>query len=80
MTTTLHRHPDGTFTVTLTTAEGTKTLPFDHFSLEPYRSALDFMAKLANETNAGAITVQPCNPYSFTEFPSEYLVSDQVND
>ena len=66
MTTTLHRHPDGTFTVTLTTPEGKQTLPFDHPSLEPYRRALDFMASLANETNAGTITVQPYKDNCFT--------------
>lgn len=73
MTTTLHRHPDGTFTVTLTTPEGNQTLPFDHPSLEPYRRALDFMASLANETNAETITVQPCKDNCFTLFPSKYL-------
>lgn len=57
MQTTLHRHPDGTFTVTITTPEGKQTLPFDHPSLAPYRSGLDFMASLANETNAGTITL-----------------------
>lgn len=57
MKTTLHRHPDGTFTVTITTPEGKQTLPFDHPSLEPFRPGLDFMASLANETNAGTITL-----------------------